>query len=189
MEELRMKLALETDRLLLREITEEDFNFIIKLETRPENQKYEMEGIPIKDNVIEDCKWFVEKAKMLPECGAIKYIVCNDKGNMIGTVSLICNWEKTKEWEIGYMFLSEYWGNGYATEAARKVIEFAFKELSIHKLMAFVNYENKRSIALAKRIGMIQEGYMREARLVNGKWNDELVFALLETDLKNRMYV
>lgn len=127
-----MKLALETDRLLLREVTEEDFNFIIKLETRPENQKYEMEGIPKKDNVIEACKWFVEKAKILPECGAIKYIVCDDKGNMIGTVSLICNWEKTKEWEIGYM---------------------------------------------------------REARLVDGKWNDELVFALLETDLENEMYV
>ena len=179
-----MKRVLETERLLLRELTEEDFDFILELERRTESYKYEMGGMPEKDDVIEGCKWFVEKAKKLPECGGVKFIVCNKKGEMFGFVSLHCNWEKTKEWEIGYKFLIEYWGNGYASEATCKVIEFAFKELSIHKLMAFINYENKRSVALAKRIGMIQEGHMREARLIKEKWNDELVFALLKTDLE-----
>lgn len=182
-----MKIALETNRLLLRQITKKDIDFIVKLETRPENKRYETEGIPIHDNVIEDCKWFIDKANKLPACGAIKYIVANNKDELIGTVSLICNWEKTNEWEIGYVFFSEYWGNGYATEATKKVIEFAFKELSIHKLMAFINCENKRSVALAQRIGMKQEGHMREARLVDGKWNDEFVFTLLKSDLEYEM--
>lgn len=64
-----------------------------------------------------------------------------------------------------------------------KVVDFAFNELLIHKLMAFINYENKNSTALARRIGMVQEGLMREARLIEGKWNDELVFTLLKEDL------
>ncbi|MBU5439129.1 GNAT family N-acetyltransferase [Tissierella sp. MSJ-40] len=179
-----MELTLKTDRLLLHQITEEDFEFLIKLETRPENKKYEMEGIPQKDSIIKRCKGFIESTRGLPEEGAIRYIVYNEKNEMIGDVSLTCNWEKTKEWEIGYAFLSEYWGNGYATEAVRSVINFAFKELRIHKLMAFINSENTRSVALAKRIGMVQEGHMREARLIDGKWNDEFVFTLLETDLE-----
>ncbi|MDT8718691.1 GNAT family N-acetyltransferase [Clostridium sp. 19966] len=179
-----MEWVLETERLLLREITEEDFDFILELEARTESYKYEMGGRPEKDKVIESCKNYIEAVKKLPEEGAIKFIVCNKKGEKMGAVSVWCNWEKTKEWEIGYKFLKEYWVNGYASEAAAKVVDFTFTELSIHKLMAFINYENKNSAALAKRVGMVQEGHMREARLIEGKWNDELVFTLLKTDLK-----
>ena len=53
--------------------------------------------------------------------------------------------------------------------------------------MAFINYENKRSVALVKRIGMVNEAHLREGRLVDGKWNDELLFTLLKTDLKYEM--
>ena len=178
-----MKWVLETDRLLLNELTEENFDFILELEERAESSKYEMGGKPPKEKVIESCEYYTEAVKKLPAEGAIKFIVSNKKGEKLGAVSVWCNWEKTKEWEIGYKFLKEYWGNGYASEAVARVVDFAFKELSIHKLMAFINYENKNSTALAKRIGMVQEGHMREARLVEGKWNDELVFTLLKADL------
>jgi len=179
----KVEWVLETERLILREITEKDFDFIFELEERAESYKYEMEGKPEKDKVTESCKYYIEAVKKLPEEGAIKFIVCNKKSEKMGYVSVWCNWEKTKEWEIGYKFLREYWGSGYASEATAKVVEFAFNELSIHKLMAFINYENKNSAALAKRIGMVQEGHMREARIIDGKWNDELVFTLLKSDL------
>ena len=179
-----MKWSLETDRLLLSELTEEDFDFILELEGRTESYKYEMGGKPPKEKVIESCEDYTEAVNKLPADGAIKFIVSNKKGEKLGAVSVWCNWEKTKEWEIGYKFLKKYWGNGYASEAVAKVVDFAFKELSIHKLMAFINYENKNSAVLAKRIGMVQEGHMREARLVEGKWNDELVFTLLKADLE-----
>jgi len=179
----KVEWGLETERLLLQEITEEDFDFIFELEARAESYKYEMEGKPEKDKVIESCKNYIKVVKKLPEEGAIKFIVCNKKGEKMGAVSVWCNWEKTKEWEIGYKFLKEYWGNGYASEAVRRVVGFAFNELSIHKLMAFINYENKNSVVLANRIGMVQEGHMREARFIEGKWNDELVFTLLKGDL------
>ena len=180
----KVEWGLETERLLLQEITEEDFDFIFELEARAESYKYEMGGRTLKDEVIKSCKYYIEAVRKLPEEGAIKFIVSNKKGEKLGAVSVWCNWEKTKEWEIGYKFLKEYWGNGYASEAVAKVVDFAFKELSIHKLMAFINYENKNSAALAKRIGMVQEGHMREARLIEGKWNDELVFTMLKTDLE-----
>lgn len=178
-----MDFSLKTERLLLREIKEEDIHFLLRLETRQENSRYEPEGIPDADTVVEGCRRFMEKAKLLPDCGAVKFVVCKNEGEKLGTVTLRCNWEITKEWEIGYHFLREYWGAGYALESVRSVIEFAFEKISIHKLMAFINLENIRSVALAKRIGMVQEGHMREARLVGGKWNDELVFSLLKSDL------
>lgn len=143
-----------------------------------------MEGMPVEDKVIESCKHYIEAVKKLPNEGAIKFVVYTKKGEKMGTVSVWCNWEKTKEWEVGYTFLKEYWGYGYASEAVNKVVYFVFNELLIHKLIAFINYENKNSVALAKRISMVQEGLMREARLIDGKWNDELIFTLLKGDLE-----
>lgn len=175
---------LKSERLTLHKMTDQYFDFVVKLETRPENTKYEMGDIPKREDIIEECKEYIEAAKKLPQCEGIKYIVCNDKEEMIGTVSLQCNSESTKVWEIGYGFLSEYWGKGYASEATKLVIEFAFNKLGVHKLVAFINAENKRSVALAKRVGMIQELYMREARLIDDNWNDEYLFSLLKSDLK-----
>lgn len=181
-----MKRVLRTERTLLRELTEEDYEFICELESRNESYKYETEGKPEKNEVIRNCRSFIEKSKKLPEEGGIKFIVYNKEGEKMGAVSIWCNWEKTKEWEIGYKFLKEYWGKGYASETTERVVEFAFNEMSIHKLIALINYENKKSVAVAQRLKMVQEGHMREARLVEGKWNDELLFTLLKTDLAQK---
>lgn len=174
--------VLKTNRLILREMTENDFEFLLKLETRPENKKYEMEGIQDRDSIIKECQWYLEEVNNLPKSGAIKFIVLIED-TRIGFVSLKCNWEEVQEWEIGYSFLREYWGNGYASESTKRVIDFAFKDLLIHKLVAFINSENTASVSLTKRLGMVQEGYLREVRMINGKWNDEYVFALLKSDL------
>jgi len=178
-----MDAVLNTERLSLKPMTEEDISFIVDLETRLETHQYETGEIPTSEKASEQCRWFIDNQKLLPAEGAVKYIIKNMGAERVGYVSLVCNWEVTREWEIGYGLLSEFWGNGYATEAVHKVISFGFEKLNIHKLMAFINAENRNSVALAKRIGMVQEGHMREARLVNGNWNDEYVFTLLKSDL------
>ena len=63
------------------------------------------------------------------------------------------------------------------------MFRFAFEDLKVHKILALINAENGRSVAAAKRLNMVQEGYLREARLIAGVYYDEIVFALLKTDL------
>ena len=179
-----MNAVLNTERLSLKPMTEEDISFIVDLETRLETHQYETGEIPTSEMAIKKCRWFIDNQKLLPAEGAVKYILRNIDTEKIGYVSLECNWEVTREWEIGYGLLSEFWGYGFAAEAVHKAISYGFEKLNIHKLMAFINSENKKSVALARRIGMVQEGHMREARLVNGNWNDEFVFTLLKKDLR-----
>lgn len=57
------------------------------------------------------------------------------------------------EVELGYAFGKAYWGNGYATEACRPVIEYAFKELRLERLVNHVDNENMRALHLMKRLG------------------------------------
>ena len=65
------------------------------------------------------------------------------------------------EVEIGWHLARESWGNGYATEAGRLMIEYAFGLGTIDRLVAVVNPENQRSAAVARRLGMKYEGRIR----------------------------
>jgi RimJ/RimL family protein N-acetyltransferase len=85
---------------------------------------------------------------------------------MIGEVHFTCNYDRTHEWEIGYKFLKEHWGNGYASEAVKAVIQYAFEHFNVNRIAAFLNAENKRSATLCERAGMVKEGCLREVRLI-----------------------
>jgi len=65
------------------------------------------------------------------------------------------------EIEIAWIFNRAYHGQGYATEAARAVMEFAFAELQIARLYALIDRFNARSIALANRLGMRYDRIIR----------------------------
>jgi RimJ/RimL family protein N-acetyltransferase len=63
--------------------------------------------------------------------------------------------------EIAWIFNKEYQGQGYATEAARAIMEYAFKELRIARLYALIDRFNARSIAVANRLGMRYDRIIR----------------------------
>ena len=56
--------------------------------------------------------------------------------------------------EIGWRLALEYWGNGYATEGARAVLQFAFNELNLKEVVSFTDPANLRSRRVMERIGM-----------------------------------
>ena len=176
-----MQHSIKTDRLDLQPLSESDFEFIQKLRTRPEYFKYENDGAYNDDEITKQFNGFLEGAKNLPNKGSVQWIVKSDDVK-IGEVHLWCNWEKTHEWEIGWHFLLEHWGKGFATEAAKAVLQFAFANFHINRIMACPNAENTRSIALCERIGMIKEGCVREVRLLNGIYCDEVIFGILKRE-------
>lgn len=59
------------------------------------------------------------------------------------------------EFEVGYRLAKQYWGHGLATEAATAVRDFAFQQLKIDRLIALINPENRQSIRVAEKLGMI----------------------------------
>ena len=107
---------IKTSRLFLSPMKEDEIEFDLTLENQPESYQIDAENAPVSDEVIKRCPWFIERAQLLSDKGAIRWIVRNDN-LMIGEVHFTCNWETTHEWEIGYKFLKKFWGYGYATEA------------------------------------------------------------------------
>jgi ribosomal-protein-alanine N-acetyltransferase len=78
----------------------------------------------------------------------------------------------------------DYWGNGFGTEAAQAIVDFGFDVLGLHRIWATASPENLGSIRVLEKIGMIQEGILRQNLLVRGNWRDSVLFSILEGDSK-----
>lgn len=70
-------------------------------------------------------------------------------------------------------------GHGYATDAARTLTDFGFRELGLHRISAAIGPDNGGSIVVAERLGMKYEGRIRDHVFTNGAWRDSLLYAVL----------
>ena len=84
--------------------------------------------------------------------------------------------------EIGYLLHRDNWGKGYATELARALVDLCFSGIGLHKVIATCNAGNKASEHVMQKLGMVREGFFRQMRWKNGRWDDELRYSLLRED-------
>jgi len=84
--------------------------------------------------------------------------------------------------KLGYAIGADHWGRGYATDAARVLLRFAFGPLGRHRVTAAIGPENEASIAVVKRLGFTYEGHLRDHVFTNGAWRDSLLYSLLEQE-------
>jgi [ribosomal protein S5]-alanine N-acetyltransferase len=84
------------------------------------------------------------------------------------------------EADIGYELNPDYWSRGLATEAARGIIRFGFEQLKLHRISSWCVADNVGSAHMLEKIGMRQEGRLRENEYYKGRWWDTLLYAILE---------
>jgi RimJ/RimL family protein N-acetyltransferase len=82
--------------------------------------------------------------------------------------------------EVGWVIRSDRQGRGYATEAARALLDFAFGALRCHRVVATCQPENPASWRVMEKLGMRREAHFRQAlHQQSGEWWDEYFYALL----------
>jgi [ribosomal protein S5]-alanine N-acetyltransferase len=86
---------------------------------------------------------------------------------------------------FGYQMYNRHWGLGYGQEAAAAGLRAGFR-LKLNRLEAAINFTNKKSIRLAKAIGMKREGIKKRYWYENGKWVDHLIYVANPEDIKIR---
>lgn len=162
--------VLETERLVLRELKEEDEEtlYAIRLATRPRTR--------------EEIRELVQKIKTDTAANnMISWTIClRGDDRMIGDISF---WRVLKEHsraEIGYSILPEFHRKGIATEALRAVLAYGFETMNLHSVEANTAPENAASRRLLEKHGFVQEGYFRENYFVNGVYADSAIYSLLK---------
>lgn len=105
---------------------------------------------------------------------------------LIGEVSLIWRGVEARQAEIGWIFSPDHQRKGYATEAARALLDLAFGPAGIHRVMARCGAANRASARLMERLGMRCEAHFRDHALFKGGWDEELIYAILEEEWRAR---
>ncbi len=149
-------MIIETERLVFRKIEDSDFEIVAKI-MRDESVKKVWEH----DFSDDDVREWIYKRKKGYEKNGIDYLLAirKDSGEVVGQIGLLKENINSKEvWGIGYILMSEHYGNGYATEGAKAMANYAFETLKADKIVCDIRPMNHSSIAVAKRIGMVQTG-------------------------------
>lgn len=83
---------------------------------------------------------------------------------------------------LGYWMGKSFAGQGYMSRAVRAAAHFTFGSLRLHRLEAACLQHNEQSIRVLERVGFKREGFARSYLRINGRWQDHILYALLETD-------
>lgn len=87
---------------------------------------------------------------------------------------------------VGYSMDERYAGRGIATEAVALVLNFAFNQLNIHRIEAYVAPENVASVRVLEKAAFVREGLLRELLFINGRWVDHYMYAILQRDFQRQ---
>jgi [ribosomal protein S5]-alanine N-acetyltransferase len=109
-------------------------------------------------------------------------ITAKETGEVLGAIALTNN-KHFNQGEIAYWIGEPYWGRGYATEAAEAILQFAFEEKNLHKVFARYFSSNTASGKVLRKIGMEQEGLLKEHIIKEGKYEDLVYYGILRGDL------
>ncbi len=83
---------------------------------------------------------------------------------------------------VGYGIYNHSWGQGYGRELVLAVLDIGFTKLKLHRIEAAIEKGNRRSIGLAKSVGMVREGLRRGFVFFENQWKDLLIFSMLSED-------
>ncbi len=140
----------ETERLILRKFDEPDADAIFAMRSDRDVMRFIREP----QNRNETLNWLklvsrYWKTEKIGFCAMIE----KTTNKFIGWCGL---WrlKETGELEIGYAIAREFWGNGFATEAARKFLGYGFDELNFEKIVAVAAPENRASRRVMEKLGM-----------------------------------
>src|SRR5215470_4729397 len=171
--------SLQTARLTLRSYSAADIPDLIRLAGAREVAATTLR-IP-HPYTEQDGRDFIEAYAGKSEPETRYAITRSADGQLCGGIGLRMD-EPHRHAELGYWLGVPYWGQGYATEAARAMIKYGFETLGLHRIYASYVPTNVASGRVLQKIGMLREGLMRGHVCKWGKFLDLEYYGMLNTD-------
>ena len=112
-------------------------------------------------------------------------VVLRSSSELVGDVSLFWASEAHRQGELGFAFRPGCHGLGYATEASRPLLAFAFEVLGLHRVVGRLEPRNPASARVLEKLGMRREAHLVENEWVKGEWQSEVVYAVLDREWRD----
>jgi RimJ/RimL family protein N-acetyltransferase len=172
---------LSTERLQLRAFVEGDWQAMHAMLSDPEVIRYIPAGSASEEETREHVQALIVGHKDHPP----RYnfaVVLRSEDAFIGMcfLSIGSRAGEPRQADLGYLLDRRYWGQGYATEATRAVLDFGFRKLDLHRVYATCRPANVASSRVLEKLGMRREAHFRQHRHIKGAWHDSYLYAILD---------
>ena len=172
---------LQTDRLLLRPFRNEDQQALLLLISEKEVAATTLR-IPHPCTLGDVQDWLSAHQQEYEKRETIRWAIClRPAGTLVGGISLFLN-DAFQSAELGYWIGKPYWGQGYASEAAKRVVDFGFDTIGLNRIEAHFMQENNASAKILEKLGMQYEGLHRQLVKRWGQFKDVKTYAMLQSD-------
>ena len=177
---------LRTNRLVLRRFSESDLAAFCSYRNDPDVARYQS----WESCSVGEASEFLQTQKALQWATPGEWfqiaITLKETGNLVGDCALQISSKDNRQATIGVTLAAVHQGHGFAHEALSSLLEYAFRSLELHRIVADTDPENKPAQILLERLGMRLEGHLKESLWFKGRWVDELIYAILRDEWLQR---
>jgi RimJ/RimL family protein N-acetyltransferase len=179
-----------TERLLLRPFTPDDLEDLLAIYSNPHVVRYLYANVQSRDEVREVLKDRATQTHLAQEGDKLTLALVlpgaeETSAGVIGEIDLWWRSVDHSQGEIGFALHPAYQGRGLAAEAATWALQWAFREVGLHRVYGRADARNAASAGLMRRLGMRQEAHFIHNERFKGEWGEEVVFAILESEWKD----
>jgi len=178
-------IRLETERLILRDFTESDFEAYCKLKTDCQTMYY-LQDIKLKsiDDARTDFTYVLDDMKRADRKYYFFHMELKDSHEQVGSIGYTVTDETPagKMVHLGYFTYPRFWGNGYTSEALKKVLEYAFTAGNVYRVTTGCLAENIGSERVMQKNGLIKEAERPDYEWHDGKMKTRLEYRLLKNE-------
>lgn len=174
---------LKTERLIIKSVSKPNIEDIFNLQSLEETAKFNTSEIPKNitetKNTVEN--WIIENANENTKRYTFSVELINEN-KFIGLIGINLGKEHYKNAEVWFQYDYKFWNKGYATESLKKILDFGFENLKLHRIEAGCAIENIGSISVLEKVGMHREAHTRKLLPLKSGWSDNYGYAILSTD-------
>ncbi|MFW5690862.1 MAG: GNAT family N-acetyltransferase [Chloroflexota bacterium] len=180
--------VLNTGRLILNEISNDDIPALYALFSDPEVTRYNDVNTFTSE---DDARWVLRFLRQrFGERGGVRWAIRlrSHPHTLIGTAGYNVWTRHNFCCELGYDLMRSHWRRGYMTEAVQEIIRFGFREMAVNRVEANVMVGNYASARVLQKLGFTEEGVMRQRGCWKGSFHDLRLFSLLRSEYNQLEY-
>ena len=170
------------DEIELKLVTLEDAPRIFALMDR--GREYLRQWLPWVDatRAVTDTEGFVLRAHDQMRRGEGFHACIEYRGELAGIIGHVYLAPHDRRTELGYWLGESFQGRGIMTRACRRLVDYAFESLDLHRVEIRVDVDNRKSRAIPERLGFVQEALLRESVQDHGGFRDVVMYAKLRRE-------
>ena len=189
------ELVIETERLILRPMRMSDVDDLLEYQSQPEIVKYIPWPPRTREQVIEAAQKTIATGKFdMQEENDYIVLVWELKsgpdvhgihiGKVIGQSNMGLRSQRDSFSDIGWVTHPAFQRKGYALEATRALMQYAFENLPLNRIIADIDTRNPESAAMAEKLGMRREGEFVDSEFFKGDWCSMWLYAILKSEFE-----